>query len=116
MGNTKGGNIGEFEELVLLVVGTLNDNAYGVEVRNFIMQETGRKVNISAVHEVLKRLEKKKFIRSEVGGATVERGGRRKKFFFLTSEGKQVLDYSKELRNGLYNRIPQIGFSFSSLS
>ncbi|MEP5614150.1 MAG: helix-turn-helix transcriptional regulator [Cyclobacteriaceae bacterium] len=116
MGNTKGGNIGEFEELVLLVVGTLNDNAYGVEVRNFIMQETGRKVNISAVHEVLKRLEKKKFIRSEVGGATEERGGRRKKFFFLTSEGKQVLDRSRELRNGLYNRIPEVGFNFSSLT
>ena len=59
MGNTRGANIGEFEELVLLVVGTLYDNAYGVEIRNFLMNETGRKVNISAVHEVLKRLEKK---------------------------------------------------------
>lgn len=116
MGNSKGGNIGEFEELVLLVVGTLNDSAYGVSVRNFIMEETSRKVNISAVHEVLKRLEKKNFIRSEVGGATEERGGRRKKFFYLTAEGKHALDYSRELRNSLYNRIPEVGFNFSTLS
>ena len=113
MGNTRGANIGEFEELVLLVVGTLYDNAYGVEIRNFLMNETGRKVNISAVHEVLKRLEKKKFIRSEIGGATEERGGRRKKFFYLTGEGKAALDHSRSLRNGLYDRIPQVGFNFS---
>ncbi|MBV6645108.1 MAG: helix-turn-helix transcriptional regulator [Cyclobacteriaceae bacterium] len=115
MGSTKGGNIGEFEELALLVVGTLNNNAYGVSVRNFLMEETGRKVNISAVHEVLKRLEKKAYIRSEIGGSTEERGGRRKKLFFLTAEGKQVLDRSRELRNGLYNRIPELKFNFSGL-
>lgn len=115
MGNTKGNHVGEFEELVLLVVGTLIDEAYGVSVRNFIIQETKRKVNISAIHEVLKRLEKKGLIRSEIGGATEERGGRRKKLFYLTAEGKQVLDYSRELRNGLYDRIPQVKFNFSGL-
>ncbi len=113
MGNTRGVNIGEFEELVLLIVGMLNDNAYGVEVRNTIISETGRKVNISAVHEVLKRLEKKGLLRTEVGGATEERGGRRKKFFFLTAEGKSALDHSRELRNSLYGRIPELRFKFS---
>lgn len=115
MGNTRGVNIGEFEELVLLVVGMLSDQAYGVEVRNAIIAETGRKVNISAVHEVLKRLEKKGLLRTEVGGATEERGGRRKKFFFLTAEGKAALDHSRELRNSLYGRIPEIKFNFSPL-
>lgn len=115
MGNSRGVNIGEFEELVLLVVGMLNDNAYGVEVRNAIIQETERKVNISAVHEVLKRLEKKGLLRTEVGGATEERGGRRKKFFFLTAEGKSALDHSRELRNNLYGRISEIKFNFSHL-
>lgn len=115
MGNSRGVNIGEFEELVLLVVGMLNDSAYGVEVRNAIIQETGRKVNISAVHEVLKRLERKALLRAEVGGATEERGGRRKKFFFLTAEGKSALDQSRELRNSLYGRIPEIKFNFSQL-
>ena len=65
MGNSRGGYIGEFEELVLLVVGSLHGNAYGVSVRNYIIEQTGRNVNISAVHEVLKRLEKKQYIKSE---------------------------------------------------
>ncbi len=116
MGKLKGGNIGEFEELVLLVVGTLTDDAYSVKIRNFIIEETGRKVNISAVHEVLKRLEKKSYLKSQIGGATEERGGRRKKLFSLTAEGKQALDHSRELRNGLYNRIPELSFKFSLLS
>lgn len=114
MGNTKGVNIGEFEELVLLVVGMLNDQAYGVTVRNAIVEETGRTVNISAVHQALKRLEGKKYIRSEVGGATEERGGRRKKLFYLTAAGKNALDVSRELRNNLYGKIPEVKFNFST--
>ena len=116
MGRSIGGNIGELEELVLLVAGTLYGDAYSVNIRNFIIDETGRKVNISAVHEVLKRLEQKGFLRSEVGGATEERGGRRKKLFFLTAEGKQAIDASRALRDGLHNRIPNVRFSFLGLS
>lgn len=52
-------NIGELEELILLVVGVLNDNAYGISVLNEIQNQTGRKLTISAVHSVLLRLEKK---------------------------------------------------------
>ena len=73
MGNSKGVNIGEFEELVLLIIGTLQDQAYGVSIRDAILKETQRNVNISAVHEVLKRLERKGFVKSEIGGATAER-------------------------------------------
>ncbi len=115
MGELKGGNIGEFEELILLVVGTLQDQAYSVSIRNFIIGETGRKVNISAVHEVLKRLEKKSFLLSQMGGATEERGGRRKKIYSLTAEGKSALQSSKELRNSLFERIPDLGFNFRGI-
>ena len=115
MGNTKGVNIGEFEELVLLVVGMLSENAYGVTVRDAIIKETGRTVNISAVHQALKRLESKQFIRSQIGGATDERGGRRKKLFFMTAAGKHALDVSREMRNSLYGKITQVKFNFSSL-
>ncbi len=106
MGRSKGVNIGEFEELVLLIIGVLKDEAYGVSIRDAILKETQRSVNISAVHEVLKRLEKKGFVASQTGGATAERGGRRKKFFFITTEGKKVLEHTVELRNNLYHRIP----------
>lgn len=106
MGNSKGVNIGEFEELVLLIIGILSDRAYGVSIRDAILKETQRSVNISAVHEVLKRLEKKGFVQSEIGGATEERGGRRKKLFSITAEGRKVLEHTTALRNSLYQRIP----------
>lgn len=111
MGSSKGVNIGEFEELVLLIIGILDGQAYGVSIRDAILRETNRSVNISAVHEVLKRLERKGFVRFEIGGATEDRGGRRKKLFFISAEGKRVLEHSVALRTGLFQRIP--GFSHS---
>lgn len=113
MGSTKGVHLGEFEELALLTVGSLYDDAYGVAIMDELIKETGRKVNISAVHEVLKRLEKKGFVKSRMGGATQERGGRRKRYFTLTIEGKKALDRSMQLRTQLYNRIPKLAFNFS---
>ncbi len=101
----KGDNLGEFEELVLLTAATLHDNAYGVSIMQYIIDETGRNVNISAVHEVLKRLERKGFLRSKMGGATSERGGRRKRFFHLTNSGKQTLDDAIRLKMQLYKRV-----------
>ena len=113
MGNTKGSHLGEFEELALLTVGALFDEAYGVAIMDDIANRTGRKVNISAVHEVLKRLDKKGFVKSRMGGATNERGGRRKRYFTLTQEGKLALDHSIGLRNELYNAIPKLVYNIS---
>lgn len=104
--------IGEFEELVLLVVAINNDNAYGVSVMEEIENQTERKINISAVHSALDRLESKGFLRSEVGGATAERGGRRKRFFRITVAGQQALDAIREQRNRLHDQIPNLGLKY----
>lgn len=109
----KGEYIGELEELVLLTVGALYQEAYGVAVMEEIERQTGRNINISAIHSVLKRLETKNLVKSEMGGATKERGGRRKRIFNLTNLGKKALDESMEVRSQLYNQIPQISFNFS---
>ncbi len=109
----KGTHLGELEELILLTVGALYDEAYGVGVMDEISEQTGRKLNISAVHSVLKRLEEKGFVKSRMGGATNERGGRRKRYFTLTFLGKKALDESMQLRNQLYNQIPKVAFNFS---
>ncbi|MTI38891.1 PadR family transcriptional regulator [Fulvivirga lutimaris] len=109
----KGEYIGELEELVLLTVGALYQEAYGVAVMEEIERQTGRNINISAIHSVLKRLEAKSLVKSEMGGATKERGGRRKRIFNLTNLGKKALDESMEVRSQLYNQIPQISFNFS---
>lgn len=106
----KGTQLGEFEELVLLTVGALFPEAYGVAVMDEIKKETGRSVNISAIHSALRRLDDKGFVISHMGGATNERGGRRKRYFELTAFGKRALDDSQALRMKLYNRIPDISF------
>ncbi|MFY0653351.1 MAG: PadR family transcriptional regulator [Cyclobacteriaceae bacterium] len=110
----KGNRLGEFEELILLTVGTLYDDAYGVAIINEIKVQTDRAVNISAAHEVLRRLENKGLLKSRMGGATSERGGRRKRYFTLTKEGKSAIDESMALRNQLYSNIPKLTFNFSS--
>src|SRR5688500_13182256 len=103
--------IGEFEELVLLMVAALHDDAYGVAILEKLELRQQRKLNISAVHVALKRLENKGFVRSRFGGITEERGGRRKKFYSVTALGKKMLDRQYELRTSLYNEIPKISFT-----
>lgn len=79
----------------------------------FIIDEAGRSVNISAVHEVLKRLERKGYLKSKMGGATKERGGRRKRYFTLTISGRKVLEDEMTLKMQLYNRVPNFSFKLS---
>jgi len=106
----KGVNLGEFEELVLLTVGALYERAYGVSVMDEIKDKTGRSANISAIHTALKRLEEKGYVKSNMGGATNTRGGRRKRFFMLTAAGKHALDNAQHVRTQFYNRIPEVTF------
>lgn len=104
----KGVHLGEFEELVLLVACILQNDAYGVTIKETIEEQTGRPVRISAVHSALRRLENKGYLSSWVGGATSERGGRRKRFFSITSDGKAVLTNRRLMRERLWNQIPEI--------
>ena len=103
-------SIGEFEELVLLMVAALHDEAYGVSIQENLIEKLAKKVNISAVHVALKRMEDKGFVKSRFGGITEERGGRRKKYYVITPVGKRVLDGQYELRTALYKMIPNISF------
>lgn len=103
--------LGEFEELVLLMVAALHDQAYGVSILENLEEKLNKKVNISAIHVALKRLENKGFVQSSYGGITSERGGRRKKFYTITVSGKKVLDQQYELRTAIYQQIPRISFN-----
>jgi DNA-binding PadR family transcriptional regulator len=102
----KGNYLGEFEEIVLLIVAQLGEEAYGVSVTETIEEQTGRKAKISAVHATLNRLEKKGLVSSHMGGATQERGGRRKRFFSVTSYGRRILLEVSDQRQQLWKRIP----------
>lgn len=103
--------LGEFEELVLLMVAALHNEAYGVSIIEGLEEELGRKLNMSAVHVALRRMEDKGLVKSRFGGITEDRGGRRKKFYVITALGKRSLDAQYELRNSIYKRIPKISFN-----
>lgn len=98
--------IGELEELVLIIVAILQENAYGVNVMAEIAEQTGRNVNISAIHTTLDRLENKGYLTSQLGGATATRGGRRKRIFTVTAAGKKIILEIKAMRNKLYDQLP----------
>ncbi len=101
----KGANIGELEELVLLTAVGLNNDAYGVAIVAEIEKETGRKINIGAIHTVLRRLEDKGYVTSKLDGATNERGGRRKRIYTLTTSGLTILEEIYSIRTRLYQKI-----------
>ena len=96
------GFIGEFEELVLLTIACLGDEAYGVAIKEDIEQRAKRAISIGSLHSTITRLEEKGFLNSALGEPTNERGGRRKRFFSITSSGQVALSNIKNLRDSLW--------------
>ncbi len=103
--------LGEFEELVLLLVGSHENDAYSISLKKAYKEATGKNPSIGAFHSALNRLETKGFIRSYEGGATNERGGRRKRFYEITSHGVKALQEVHDLRTGLFKLIPGVKLS-----
>jgi PadR family transcriptional regulator PadR len=102
--------LGEFEEIVMLTVGILYKEAYGVAILDEIEQRLDRKVSIGALQTVLRRLEDKGFLRSEFGEATNVRGGKRKRYFSLTNLGSRMLRENQEQRQEMFKAIPRVAF------
>lgn len=102
--------MGEFEELVLLTIAMLLEEAYSVVICDELTKHTGREVKLGVVHAVLNRLEEKGYVKSELGEATNVRGGRRKRFYSVTSGGKAALLKAKEQRDQLWSMIPDVVF------
>lgn len=99
-------SLGELEELILLIIGVIKEEAYGVTITQMLEKETGRIVDFSTVHTTLKRLEEKGFVNSVMEGATAERGGRRKRYFSITTYGYKVMRESQEIRMRLWSLMP----------
>ena len=104
----KATSLGDFEELILMTVLIAGDEAYAVSVKRDLEARLSRKINISAIHTALYRLEEKGFLSSYMGGATSARGGRRRRFFRGTPEGIKALEYLKGLREDMYKLIPSL--------
>ncbi len=105
--------LGEFEEIVLLISAILYEEAYAVAIKAEITRQSGRKVNISAVHKALYRLEEKGMLRSIMSEPVAKRGGKRRRLFRITPVGKKALDESMELRTSLRNQVPEQAFQWN---
>ena len=104
----KGTNLGEFEELVLLTIAALVNDGYSVAICDELQKHTGRSVKLGVVHAVLNRLEEKALVKSRLGEATSVRGGKRKRYYSVTSAGKAGLVRAREVREQLWSIIPEM--------
>ncbi len=100
----KENSLGELQELVLLVIGNLQRDAYGLAIKEFIRERLNRPISISAIHATLQRLEKKGFVTSTYDKTSNnERGGRPKLIFTITAYGEKTLAEVRSTRNELWN-------------
>ena len=106
--------LGEFEEIILLLVGILAEEAYAFRIGDEYATQTGKLSSIGAIHATLSRLEQKGYLKSLQSDPTPVRGGRRKRIYRITALGQRVLDESRQLRQSLWNQFP--GFQDLSFS
>ena len=101
----KGSYLGEFQELVLLAILALDEEAYGVSIQQKIKEVAGRDITRGALHSALSRLEEKGFLKSAFGEATKERGGRRKRLYSVTAAGENALEEARMIRESFRSNI-----------
>ncbi len=102
--------LGEFEELVIMTIGILNNEAYGVSIQREMQSRLSRSISMGAIHAALTRMEEKGYLKSFAGESTVERAGRPKRFFEITALGKKAMQYSKATRDEFWSAIPKTVF------
>lgn len=104
--------IGEFEELVLMTVIVLQEDAYGVAIRKDLEERLQTSISVGSVQSALKRMEDKGYLKSKFGEATAKRGGKRKRIYSATSAGRSVLVQMRDIRSGLWNAMPPLSLDF----
>jgi PadR family transcriptional regulator PadR len=98
----------DFEIMILLAIMRVGDDAYGVTIAREIEQTAGRTVQLPAVYVALDRLEKQGLVRSWIGDATQQRGGRAKKHFALTRAGLGSVQDTRDALTALWSQLPQL--------
>lgn len=97
--------LGEFEQMVLLSIMRLGDDAYGLAISNELEEVAGRKPSSGALYTTLDRLERKGLIESTAGEATHERGGRPRRYVRVTREGRALLAHSRHTLLALWDGL-----------
>lgn len=99
--------ISRAEELILLAILGLGDNAYGISILEFLQDKTGNVWSFAQIYDPLDRLTKKGYVRKRQGGSTPERGGRPKSFYKLTAEGRTALLEIRKVQDAVWGCIPE---------
>jgi DNA-binding PadR family transcriptional regulator len=105
----KGDSLGEFEELTLLAVRAIKDEAYGVPVQRFVEKATGRNITMGSVYSALTRLEAKGYLRSVMSAPMQVRGGKGRRVFEVTAEGTRTLKSLRRVRDRIWRAIESDG-------
>ncbi|MBL7846530.1 MAG: helix-turn-helix transcriptional regulator [Cyclobacteriaceae bacterium] len=105
--------LGEFEELVLLTVATLQGDAYGVEIKRELESRLKERLSVGSIQSALKRMEDKGFLTSQFGEPTQKRGGKRKRIYATTSHGRRVLEEMRDIRASLWKAMPNLAQSLN---
>lgn len=104
--------LGDFEEVILLLVGILGDEAYAFKIAEEFESQTSRSVSIGAVHSTLSRLADKGCLTSEMGQPSATRGGRRKRIYEITAYGERLLRESREFKMSLWSQFPGMAMNW----
>ena len=96
------------EELILLAIWRLKGNAYCVPIHQYVAEITGEKWSLGSIYMPLDRLVKKGYLKSYLSDATPERGGRHKRIYLLTGEGKEALKKVRDVQDRMWRGIPKI--------
>jgi PadR family transcriptional regulator len=89
--------LGPHEQLILLAILRVGEQAYGMTIRREVEQRSRRDISIGAVYTTLDRLQRKGYVRSYMGSATAERGGRAKRHYRITAKGEHALKESHDV-------------------
>lgn len=101
--------LGEFQELILMTVIVLQDQAYGNEIQRDLEERLNERLSMGAIQTALKRMEEKGFLTSTWGEASQRRGGKRKRIYAATPEAYQTLQEMKDIRSQLWSAMPNLG-------
>src|SRR5690242_14891754 len=96
---------GRLELEILWTVIRLGENAYGVPIADELESRGGRRLSVGALYGTLDRLEGKGLLASRFGDPTPERGGRAKRYFRVTADGKRVAQEGREALEGVWRRV-----------
>jgi len=103
--------LSRIEEVILIAIWKLKDNAYGVSICDLVSEMTNREWPLGAIYVPLDKLSRKEYVRKTISNPTAIRGGRSKCLYELTPEGKSALKEIQEINNSVWDGVSDIAFN-----